>query len=131
VTLGRWTSRVRGVPEVFGEQPVVCLAEEIGTPGEGQVRALITIAGNPGLSTPNSERLSRAMAGLDLMVSLDVYVNETTRHADVILPGPTPLEHAHYDSSSTSWRFATSRTSRRPCFRPIRPCCRNGRHCCG
>ena len=97
VTLGRWASRVRGLPEVFGELPVVCLAEEIETPGEGQVRALITIAGNPGLSTPNSERLSRAMAGLDLMVSLDVYVNETSRHADVILPGPTPLEHSHYD----------------------------------
>jgi anaerobic selenocysteine-containing dehydrogenase len=97
VTFGRWTSRVRGLPEVYGELPVVCLAEEIDTPGEGQVRALITIAGNPGLSTPNSERLSRAMAGLDFMVSLDVYVNETTRHADVILPGPTPLEHAHYD----------------------------------
>jgi anaerobic selenocysteine-containing dehydrogenase len=97
VTLGRWASRVRGLPEVFGELPVVCLAEEIDTPGEGQVRALITIAGNPGLSTPNSERVSRAMAGLELMVSLDVYVNETTRHADVILPGPTPLEHGHYD----------------------------------
>jgi anaerobic selenocysteine-containing dehydrogenase len=97
VTLGRWASRVRGLPEVYGELPVACLAEEIDTPGEGQVRALITIAGNPGLSTPSSARLSDAMSGLDLMVSLDVYVNETTRHADVILPGPTPLEHAHYD----------------------------------
>jgi anaerobic selenocysteine-containing dehydrogenase len=97
VTLGRWASRVRGLSEVYGELPVACLAEEMDTPGEGQVRALVTIAGNPGLSTPNSARLSRAMEGLDLMVSLDVYVNETTRHADVILPGPTPLEHAHYD----------------------------------
>jgi anaerobic selenocysteine-containing dehydrogenase len=97
VTLGRWASRVRGLPEVFGELPVSCLAEEIDTPGEGQVRALITIGGNPGRSTPNSDRLNRAMADLDFMVSLDVYVNETSRHADVILPGPTPLEHAHYD----------------------------------
>jgi len=97
VTFGRWKSRVRGLPEVYGELPAVCLAEEIETPGEGQIRALITIAGNPALSTPNSERLSRALADLDFTVSLDVYVNETTRHADVILPGPTPLEHAHYD----------------------------------
>src|SRR5207247_6512084 len=66
-------------------------------PARPQIRALITIAGNPALSTPNSGRLSRAMADLDFMVSLDVYVNETTRHADVILPGPTPLEHSHYD----------------------------------
>jgi anaerobic selenocysteine-containing dehydrogenase len=97
IKLGRWTSRVRELPETFGELPVACMAEEIDTPGEGQIRALFTIAGNPGLSTPNSDRLSAALEGLDFMVSLDVYVNETTRHADVILPGPTPLEHSHYD----------------------------------
>jgi anaerobic selenocysteine-containing dehydrogenase len=97
VLLGRWASRVRGLPETFGELPVSAMAEEIDTPGEGQIRAMVTIAGNPGLSTPNSERLAAALAGLDFMVSLDVYVNETTRHADVILPGPTPLEHSHYD----------------------------------
>jgi anaerobic selenocysteine-containing dehydrogenase len=96
VTLGRWASRVRGLPEAYGELPVACLAEEIDTPGEGQVRALVTVAGNPAVSTPNSGRLSRALEGLDFMVSLDVYVNETTRHADVILPGPTPLERPHY-----------------------------------
>jgi anaerobic selenocysteine-containing dehydrogenase len=94
---GRWASRVRGAPEVLGELPVACLAEEIETPGEGQVRALVTIAGNPCLSTPNSGRLDRAVAQLDFVVSLDVYVNETTRHADVILPGPSPLERPHYD----------------------------------
>jgi anaerobic selenocysteine-containing dehydrogenase len=76
---------------------VACLAEEIDTQGEGQVRALITIAGNPALSTPNSARLERALEGLDFMVSLDVYLNETSRHADVILPGPSPLERPHYD----------------------------------
>jgi anaerobic selenocysteine-containing dehydrogenase len=97
VTFGRWHSRVRGLPEVYNELPVACLAEEIDTPGEGQIRALITIAGNPGLSTPNSARLARALESLECMVSLDVYVNETTRHADVILPGPTPLRHSHYD----------------------------------
>jgi anaerobic selenocysteine-containing dehydrogenase len=88
---------VRGAPEVFGELPSACLAEEIETPGEGQIRALITIAGNPVVSTPNAERLDAALAELDFMVSVDVYVNATTRHADVILPAPSPLERAHYD----------------------------------
>jgi anaerobic selenocysteine-containing dehydrogenase len=96
-SFGRWSSRVRGLPELFGELPVSVLAEEIDTPGEGQVRALFTVAGNPLLSTPNSRRLERAVEGLDLMVSIDIYVNETTRHADVILPAPEPLEKAHYD----------------------------------
>jgi anaerobic selenocysteine-containing dehydrogenase len=95
--LGRFVSRVRGLGEVFGELPAVCLAEEIDTPGEGQVRALITIAGNPVISTPNSDRLDAALHSLDFMVSLDVYVNETTRHADVILPAPSPLRRSHYD----------------------------------
>ncbi len=95
--LGRWRSRVRGLPESFGELPVACLAEEIETPGEGQVRALITIAGNPALSAPNSGRLQRALASLELLVAVDFYVNETTRHADVILPPPSPLARGHYD----------------------------------
>jgi anaerobic selenocysteine-containing dehydrogenase len=94
---GRWTSRVRGLGEVFGELPVACLAEEIDTPGEGQVRALVTVAGNPVVSTPNSDRLDAALNELDFMVSMDIYVNETTRHADVILPSPSPLEKAHFD----------------------------------
>ena len=97
IKLGRWTSRVRGLPEAFGELPVVCLAEEIETSGDGQVRALVTLAGNPVVSTPQSERLDRALAELDFMVALDIYVNETTRHADVILPGPSPLARSHYD----------------------------------
>jgi anaerobic selenocysteine-containing dehydrogenase len=95
--IGRWASRVRELPEVFGELPVACLAEEIETPGEGQVRALLTIAGNPAVSTPNSDRLDAALAGLDFMVSMDLYVTETSRHADVILPAPSPLERSHYD----------------------------------
>jgi anaerobic selenocysteine-containing dehydrogenase len=94
---GRWTSRVREAPEVFGELPVACLAEEIETPGEGQIRALITIAGNPVVSTPNADRLRAALESLDFMVSVDIYVNDTTRHADVILPGTSPLQKAHYD----------------------------------
>jgi anaerobic selenocysteine-containing dehydrogenase len=97
VRFGRWASRVRGLPEIYGELPVACLAEEIDTPGDGQVRALITVAGNPLVSVPNSGRLERAVETLDFMLAVDVYVNETTRHADVILPGPEPLEKSHYD----------------------------------
>jgi anaerobic selenocysteine-containing dehydrogenase len=97
VHTGRRKSRVSGAPEVMGEFPMVCLAEEIETPGEGQVKALITIAGNPVLSAPNGARLSAALDRLDFMVSVDIYLNETTRHADVILPGSSPLEELHYD----------------------------------
>jgi anaerobic selenocysteine-containing dehydrogenase len=93
----RWRSRVRGLPEVMGELPAATLAEEITTPGDGQVRALITLSGNPCLSAPNADRLAEALRGLDFMVSVDVYLNETTRHADVILPGTSPLERPHYD----------------------------------
>jgi anaerobic selenocysteine-containing dehydrogenase len=94
---GRFRSRVRELPEIFGELPVACLAEEIDTPGDGRVRALITICGNPVVSTPNSARLDRALSELEFMLSLDVYLNETTRHADVILPAPSPLRRPHYD----------------------------------
>ena len=95
--VGRWHTRVRGLPEALGEFPVACLAEEIDTPGDGQIRALFTFAGNPAVSTPNSGRLARALDSLELMVSLDIYVNETTRHADVILPAPSALHRSHYD----------------------------------
>ena len=94
---GRWTSRVRNLPEVNGELPVATLADEIETPGENQVRALITLAGNPVLSTPNSDRLDRALGTLDFMVAVDCYLNETTRHADVILPPSRITEKDHYD----------------------------------
>lgn len=98
-TAGRWRSRVRGLPEVIGELPVATLADEITTPGDGRVRALVTVCGNPCLSAPNAGRLTAALGELDFMVSLDVYLNETSRHADVVLPGPTPLERPHYDLS--------------------------------
>jgi anaerobic selenocysteine-containing dehydrogenase len=94
---GRFRSRVRGLAEFGGELPVATLAEEILTPGPGQVRALVTSAGNPVLSTPNGGQLDRALAGLDFMVSVDFYLNETTRHAHLILPPTSPLEHDHYD----------------------------------
>jgi len=94
--VGRWHSRVRGLPEIVAEFPSVTMAEEIETPGEGQVRAMITVAGNPGLSVPNSGRLDAALSTLDFMVCVDPYVNETTRHADVILPPLAPSRRAHY-----------------------------------
>jgi len=90
-------TRVRGLPEFGGELPVAALAEEIETEGAGQVRALVTIAGNPVLSTPNGRRLDAALESLDFMVSVDIYLNETTRHAHVILPPTCTLEHDHYD----------------------------------
>lgn len=94
---GRWTSRVRALPEAMGELPVATLADEILTPGEGRIRALVTVAGNPVLSAPSGARLDTALAQLDFMVSVDRYVNETTRHADVILPPPRPTQSPHYD----------------------------------
>ncbi|MEY2959231.1 MAG: hypothetical protein RLZZ01_1799 [Actinomycetota bacterium] len=97
VRVGRARSRVAGRPESFGEFPVTALPEEIETPGEGRVRALVTVGGNPVSSNPNSARLDAALASLDFMVAVDPYVNETTRHADVILPPPSALEKSHYD----------------------------------
>ncbi|MFG1873291.1 molybdopterin-dependent oxidoreductase [Sphaerisporangium sp. NPDC049003] len=95
--IGRWHSRVRHLPEANGELPVATLADEIETPGEGRIRALITVAGNPVLSAPNGSRLDHALAGLDFMVSVDPYLNETTRHAHVILPPPRVTQAGHYD----------------------------------
>src|SRR3954471_24538069 len=97
VKIGRWASRVRELPETFGELPVAALSEEIETPGDDQIRAFISVAGNPALSTPNSERLASALEGLDFMLSFDIYVNETSRHADVIMPSPSSFERSHYD----------------------------------
>ncbi len=97
VRFGRFTSRVRGLPEVYGELPAAALAEEIDTPGDGRIRALVTVAGNPVLSTPNAGRLRAALGALDFMVSVDIYLNETTRHAHVVLPAPSALERSHYD----------------------------------
>ncbi|GAA3053745.1 molybdopterin oxidoreductase family protein [Streptomyces roseofulvus] len=95
--LGRRRSRVSGHPEVKGEFPLAALAEEIDTPGEGRIRAVITIAANPVLSAPDGLRLDAALDTLDLMVCVDPYLNETTRHADVLLPPPPPSQSAHFD----------------------------------
>ena len=96
-TTGRWHSRVSGHPEVASELPTALLPEEIETPGAGQVRALLTVAGNPVLSAPDGDRLSAALDGLEFMVCIDPYLNETTRHADVILPPPPPSHSPHFD----------------------------------
>ncbi len=95
--IGRGHTRVSKKPEVLSEYPVSVLAEEILTPGENRIRSLITFAGNPVLSTPHSKQLDTALADLEFMVSIDIYLNETTRHADVILPPPSSLERDHYD----------------------------------
>jgi anaerobic selenocysteine-containing dehydrogenase len=95
--IGRWHSRVSGHPEALSELPAAALAEEIDTPGEGQIKAMITIAGNPVLSAPDGDRLDRALGGVGFMLSVDPYLNETTRHADVILPPPPPSQSAHFD----------------------------------
>ncbi|MBI4854331.1 MAG: molybdopterin-dependent oxidoreductase [Acidobacteria bacterium] len=94
---GRWHSRVRKLPEFAGELPSVALAEEILTPGKNQIKALVTSAGNPVLSTPNGQQLDSAFASLEFMVSIDFYINETTRHAHIILPPTVALEHDNYD----------------------------------
>jgi anaerobic selenocysteine-containing dehydrogenase len=100
---GRWRSRVRGLLEYGGELPVAALAEEIETEGPGQVRALLVSAGNPVLSTPDGGRLDRVLPRLQFMAAIDPYLNETTRHAHVILPPTSPLERSHYDVALNSY----------------------------
>jgi anaerobic selenocysteine-containing dehydrogenase len=99
----RWRSRVRGLPETLGDLPAAVLAEEMETPGPGQVRALVTFAGNPVLSTPNGRRLTAALERLEFIVSIDLYINETTRHADIILPPASGLTEEHVDTLFPSW----------------------------
>jgi anaerobic selenocysteine-containing dehydrogenase len=103
VSFGRWKSRVRGAPEVLGQVPVSCLAEEIAAPGPGQIKALVTVAGNPVISSPDAGRLDEALPLLECMISIDNYLNETTRHADVILPGLSAMEQPHFDDLITMW----------------------------
>jgi len=106
----QWQSRVSGLPEYAGELPVAALAEEMLSPGEGQVRALVTVAGNPVLSTPNGRQLDQGLEGLEFMLSIDLYINETTRHADLILPSTSALENDHYDTTFNM--FAVRNVSR-------------------
>lgn len=98
--IGRWHSAARGFPEIDGQMPAAALAEEIDAAGDRRIRALLTVAGNPVLSTPNGTRLERALESLDFMVAVDFYLNETTRHADIILPPVTTLEMEGLDALS-------------------------------
>jgi anaerobic selenocysteine-containing dehydrogenase len=106
----RWHTRVRGAPEVLGQAPISCLAEEIATPGEGQVRGLVVMAGNPVLSAPDAGRLDEALPMLEAMISVDNWLNETSRHAHVILPGLSQLEQPHCDEAL--WGFAVRSAAR-------------------
>ena len=99
---GRRHSRVRGLPEVRSELPIATLPDEVLTPGEGQVRALITVAGNPALSAPDSARMDEALRSLEVLICVDPYLNETARHAHVVLPPPSPLARWHYDLAFTN-----------------------------
>ena len=99
---GRWASRVRGLPEVLGELPSSTMIDEMREPGDGRIRALITVGGNPALTAPDSEAFEVELDSLEFMVSIDLYLNETTRHADVILPPPSTLEKSHYDLAFTT-----------------------------
>jgi anaerobic selenocysteine-containing dehydrogenase len=110
VRAGRWKTRVRGAQEVLGQAPLSCLAEEIATPGDGQVRGLVTMAGNPVLSAPDAGRLDEALPMLEAMISVDNWLNETTRHAHVILPGLSAMEQPHCDEAL--WGFAVRSSAR-------------------
>ncbi|MFK0048271.1 molybdopterin oxidoreductase family protein [Streptomyces sp. NPDC090741] len=113
-TLGRWRSRVSGHPEAKSELPIAALAEEIETPGEGRIRALVVIAANPVLSAPDGRRLDEALAGLDFMVSIDPYLNETSRHAHVVLPPPPPSQSAHHDFAFNGFAIRNQARYSRP-----------------
>jgi anaerobic selenocysteine-containing dehydrogenase len=115
---GRWQTRVRGAKEVLGQVPVSCMVEEIATPGEGQLKALITIAGNPVLSSPGGDKLDEALPMLEAMISVDNWLNETTRHADVILPGLSPLEQPHHDDLVLQFAIRSFANYSAPVFGP-------------
>ncbi|WNG28154.1 molybdopterin-dependent oxidoreductase [Cystobacter fuscus] len=117
-SMGRFKSRVRGLPEFGGELPVSVLGEEILTPGEGQIRAMVTSAGNPVVSTPNGRQLDQAFGSLDFMVSIDPYINETTRHAHIILPPVTQLERGHYDLIFNTFAVRNTVKYSAPLFTP-------------
>jgi anaerobic selenocysteine-containing dehydrogenase len=118
---GRWHTRVREAKEVLGQAPVSCLAEEIATGGEGQIKALITVAGNPVLSTPGGDNLDAALPQLEAMISVDCWINETTRHADVILPGQSPLEQPHHDDLILAFAVNSVANYSAPVFTPEDP----------
>ncbi len=114
--INRWASRVSGYPERFGELPVAAMIEEMKTPGEGQIKAFLTVAGNPVLSTADGQALEEALEDLDFMVSIDIYINETTRFADIILPPTSGLETSNYDIAFHSLAIRNTARYSEPCF---------------
>ena len=118
---GRYATRVRGAKEVLGQVPVSCMVEEMETPGEGQLKALITVAGNPVLSTPAGHRLDAVLPDLEAMIAVDLWLNETTRHADVILPGLSPLEQPHHDDLILQFAINSVANYSPPVFAPDDP----------
>lgn len=117
-SFARWHSRVRQLPEFAGELPAAALAEEILTEGPGQIKAFVTMAGNPVLSTPNGRQLEQGLGSLEFMASIDFYINETTRHAHVILPPHSPLERSHYDLAFHLFGVRNTAKYSPPLFRP-------------
>ncbi|MEY3482446.1 MAG: hypothetical protein RLZ40_489, partial [Actinomycetota bacterium] len=113
---GRGKTRVRGFPEALGEYPAALMAEEILTPGPGQIRAMVVVGGNPVRSTPNTSQLAEALDSLDFMVSVDIYLNETSRHADVILPPPSHLQRSHYDLALLNFAMRSVANYSEPVF---------------
>jgi len=113
---GRGKTRVRGFPEALGEYPAALMAEEISTPGAGQIRAMVIVGGNPVRSTPNSKQLAGAFDSLEFMVSVDIYLNETSRHADVILPAPSHLQRSHYDLALLNFALRSVANYSEPVF---------------
>ncbi len=120
-TFGRFATRVRGAKEVLGQVPVSCMVEEMETPGPGQIKALITVAGNPVLSSPGGHRLDEALPKLEAMIAVDLWLNETTRHADVILPGLSPLEQPHHDDLILQFAINSVANYSPPVFAPTDP----------
>lgn len=114
--IDRWHSRVSGYPERFGELPVAAMIEEMTTPGEGQIKAFVTSAGNPVLSTPNGQSLEEALSQLEFMVSVDIYINETTKHANIILPPTSGLETSNYDVSFQTLAVRNTAKFSEACF---------------
>jgi anaerobic selenocysteine-containing dehydrogenase len=124
--IGRFRSVVRALPQIDGQLPCSAMAEEIDAAGEQRMRGLVTIAGNPVLSTPNGRRLDRALAALDFMLSLDIYLNETTRHAHLVIPNAPQLEHDNFDflvqstaSSRNAVRYSPQIFEREPDSRAL------------
>jgi len=117
-SFGRWHTRVRGYPEFAGELPVAAMAEEMLIRGEARIRGLVTVAGNPVLSTPNGRQLDQALAELEYMVSIDTYINETSRHAHLILPPVSQLERGHYDLAFHALAVRNTAKYSPPLFEP-------------